>query len=138
MVATPVVAAILASTKSPTTYRRIAAAFDWHGVVASANYRIDAWVTPPAYTGRPPQILPIYDERHWKIYPKARAADLARFLALARKGQPYEKNMVVEDLQGRTPPPQFAEAIKFQQREHMERSIDYARKALDLGIRWRS
>ena len=39
-------------------YRRIAAAFDWHGVVAPANYRIDAWVTPPAYTGRPPLILP--------------------------------------------------------------------------------
>jgi uncharacterized protein (TIGR02302 family) len=39
-------------------YRRIAAAFDWHGVVSAANYRIDAWVTPPAYTGRPPLILP--------------------------------------------------------------------------------
>ena len=38
--------------------KRIAAAFDWHGVVAPANYRIDAWVTPPAYTGRPPLILP--------------------------------------------------------------------------------
>ena len=23
-----------------------------------ANYRLDAWVTPPAYTGRPPMILP--------------------------------------------------------------------------------
>jgi uncharacterized protein (TIGR02302 family) len=39
-------------------YRRLTAAFDWHGVVGSANYRIDAWVTPPAYTGRPPLILP--------------------------------------------------------------------------------
>lgn len=38
--------------------RRIAAAFDWSGVVTPANYRIDAWVTPPAYTGRPPVILP--------------------------------------------------------------------------------
>ena len=38
--------------------KRIAAAFDWHGVVSPANYRIDAWVTPPAYTGRPPLILP--------------------------------------------------------------------------------
>ena len=38
--------------------RRVAAAFDWHGVVAPANYRIDAWVTPPPYTGRPPLILP--------------------------------------------------------------------------------
>ena len=38
--------------------KRIAAAFDWQGVVAPANFRIDAWVTPPTYTGRPPQILP--------------------------------------------------------------------------------
>ena len=39
-------------------YRRVAAAFDWRGVVSLANYRVDAWVTPPAYTGRPPLILP--------------------------------------------------------------------------------
>lgn len=37
--------------------RRIAAAFNWQGVVAPANYRIDAWVTPPPYTARPPVIL---------------------------------------------------------------------------------
>ena len=37
--------------------RRLAAAFDWRGVMTPANYRIDAWVTPPAYTGRPPLIL---------------------------------------------------------------------------------
>ena len=39
-------------------WRRVAAAFDWRGVVASANYRIDAWATPPNYTGRPPVLLP--------------------------------------------------------------------------------
>ncbi len=38
--------------------KRIAAAFDWQGVVQPANFRIDAWVTPPLYTGRPPAILP--------------------------------------------------------------------------------
>ncbi|MGA8889561.1 MAG: TIGR02302 family protein [Pseudolabrys sp.] len=37
--------------------KRVAAAFDWHGVVAPANFRIDAWVTPPVYTGRPPVML---------------------------------------------------------------------------------
>ncbi len=36
---------------------RIAAAFDWNGVLAPANIRVDAWVTPPAYTSRPPIIL---------------------------------------------------------------------------------
>ena len=39
-------------------WKRVAAAFDWQGVVAPANFRIDAWVTPPNYTGRPPMILP--------------------------------------------------------------------------------
>src|SRR4051812_38564232 len=38
--------------------KRIAAAFDWQGVVAPANFRIDAWVNPPLYTGRPPVMLP--------------------------------------------------------------------------------
>jgi uncharacterized protein (TIGR02302 family) len=38
-------------------WRRIAAAFDWPGVALPANFRVDAWVTPPAYTGRPPIIL---------------------------------------------------------------------------------
>ena len=38
--------------------KRVMAAFDWQGVVAPANFRVDAWVTPPAYTGRPPVMLP--------------------------------------------------------------------------------
>ena len=36
---------------------RVAAAFDWNGVLAPANVRVDAWVTPPSYTGKPPIIL---------------------------------------------------------------------------------
>jgi uncharacterized protein (TIGR02302 family) len=38
-------------------WKRVAAAFDWQGVVLPANFRVDAWVIPPAYTGRPPVIL---------------------------------------------------------------------------------
>lgn len=53
-------------------YRRIAAAFDWQGVVAGANFRMDAWVTPPPYTGRPPLILP--GLRPGEPAPKATAA----------------------------------------------------------------
>lgn len=36
---------------------RLGAAFDWNGVLAPANVRVDAWVTPPLYTGKPPIIL---------------------------------------------------------------------------------
>jgi uncharacterized protein (TIGR02302 family) len=38
--------------------RRIAAAFDWDGVVVPANFRVDAWVVPPLYTGKAPVVLP--------------------------------------------------------------------------------
>ncbi|HLG81599.1 MAG TPA: TIGR02302 family protein [Bradyrhizobium sp.] len=36
---------------------RVGAAFDWNGVLAPANIRVDAWVNPPPYTGKPPIIL---------------------------------------------------------------------------------
>jgi len=36
----------------------VAAAFDWQGVMMPANFRIEAWVSPPPYTARPPVILP--------------------------------------------------------------------------------
>ncbi|MGH6680293.1 MAG: TIGR02302 family protein, partial [Bradyrhizobium sp.] len=36
---------------------RLAAGFDWNGIFAPANIRLDAWVDPPTYTGVPPIIL---------------------------------------------------------------------------------
>src|SRR6185437_13603261 len=36
---------------------RVASAFDWNGVLAPTNIRVDAWVNPPTYTGKPPIIL---------------------------------------------------------------------------------
>ncbi len=86
-------------------------------------------------TGRPPYVHQIYDDGFWAGFPKARSRDLARFLALAKKGRPYEGHVVIEDLQGRKIPEAFLPAIQFQQREHMERSIAYARKVLGLGVR---
>jgi uncharacterized protein (TIGR02302 family) len=38
-------------------WKRVAMAFDWQGVVLPANFRVDAWVTPPPYTGKAPVIL---------------------------------------------------------------------------------
>jgi uncharacterized protein (TIGR02302 family) len=38
--------------------RRITAAFDWRGAVTPKLYRVDAWITPPPYTGRAPVLLP--------------------------------------------------------------------------------
>jgi uncharacterized protein (TIGR02302 family) len=37
--------------------RRIASAFDWTGAITPRLYRVDAWIAPPAYTGRAPVLL---------------------------------------------------------------------------------
>ena len=87
-------------------------------------------------TGRPPAILPVWDAAFMKKYADLRAADFARFLALAKKGGPYERHMVIEDVPGKTAEPLTA-ALTYQQREHMERGVEYAKKVLDLGVRWR-
>jgi uncharacterized protein (TIGR02302 family) len=42
----------------PERYGRLAAAFDWRSEAAIATAsRIDAWIDPPPYTGRPPLVL---------------------------------------------------------------------------------
>jgi len=105
-------------------------------ITTAAHNDVCVYIKP--ITGRPAEILPIYNREFWERFPKARAADLARFLMLAKKGEPYDKPMVVEDLAGRKTPPYLVDAIQHQQREHVERSLDYARQHLDLGRRWRS
>ncbi len=55
LVAVMMVAAFIAAGDERTM--RVAAAFDWNGVLSPANIRVDAWVTPPLYTGKPPIIL---------------------------------------------------------------------------------
>jgi uncharacterized protein (TIGR02302 family) len=55
LVAVMLVASYVAAGDERTA--RLAAAFDWNGVLAPANIRVDAWVTPPLYTSKPPIIL---------------------------------------------------------------------------------
>jgi len=74
----------------------------------------------------------------WTAYPDARAAEFVQFLALAKRGAPYNKPVVTEDLPGVHLPEAFLLAIQYQQRDHMERSIEYAKKSLNLGVRWRT
>lgn len=109
---------------------------DFRRIVAKARE-----VCPPIaiynkpITGRPPQILPIYKPEFMKQWEDGRASDLARFLALAKQGHPYEKTMVIEDVPGKKADAITA-ALEYQQREHMESGVDYAEKVLDLGVRW--
>src|SRR5437762_8763156 len=110
---------------------------DFKRIVAKARD-----ICPPLHvyikpiTGRPPAILPCFDPEFMQKYPDLRAADFARFLALAKSGHPYESHMVIEDVPGNTPEP-IAAALQYQQKEHMERGIEYGKKVLDLGVKWR-
>jgi sugar phosphate isomerase/epimerase len=88
-------------------------------------------------TGRPPEHLRIYDPAFMKSWGDMRASDLARFLALAKKGRPFEGHMTIEDVAGKIPDA-MAAALQYQQRDHMQRGIEYAEKTLDLGVKWRA
>src|SRR5579864_628714 len=88
-------------------------------------------------TARPPVVLPVYSDEFWtKWFPKGRSRDLQRFLALARRGRPYDKPHLMADLPEVRD--RYIDALKVQQLDHMERSLTYCRKALDLGVRWRN
>ena len=86
-------------------------------------------------TGRPPQILPYLESDFWKAFPKLPAADFARFLALAKRGRPFMGEMMVAGT-GKQPPA-YEAAIIEQQRVDLERSFEYAKKTLGVGVRWK-
>lgn len=101
-------------------------------------------VCPPVYiyikpiTGRPPVVMPYLDPETWKVYPRMRASELARFIALAKRGHPYEGRMVIEDVPGTRTAPEYEAAMAYQQKSDMERSVEFAKQRLDLGVRWRT
>jgi hypothetical protein len=88
-------------------------------------------------TGRPPQVLPYLEEDFWKAFPKANVAEFARFVALAKKGHPLMAPMVIADVPGPRPA-EFDAALREQQRRDLEKGLEYAKKVLDVGVRWRS
>jgi sugar phosphate isomerase/epimerase len=88
-------------------------------------------------TGRPPRIIPYLEPDFWKAFPKASGAEFARFVALVKAGHPYMGAMVVEDVAG-TKPAIMTDALKEQQRLDLERSLEYAKKRLNVGINWRA
>jgi len=88
-------------------------------------------------TGRPPQVLPYLEPDFWKVFPKAKASEFARFVALGRAGHPFTGFMVVED-GSKADVPEFKAALREQQRVDLERSLEYAKQTLGVGVRWRS
>ena len=60
-----------------------------------------------------------------------------RFVDLAKHGHPFMGVMVIEDSANAKKLPEYQAALKEQQRVDLERSLDYARQALGVGIKWR-
>jgi 3-oxoisoapionate decarboxylase len=80
-------------------------------------------------TGRPPVVLPYLEPEFWKAFPKSNAAEFARFVAMVKRGRPFESHMVIAD--GVKPmPAEYAAALKEQQRVDLERSLEFARVKL--------
>jgi sugar phosphate isomerase/epimerase len=84
-------------------------------------------------TGSPPQVVPYLERDYWKAFPKARASEFARFVALARSGHPFMGSMVIPGRGQRTP--ELDAARKEQQRIDLERSLRYAKTVLKLGLK---
>ena len=60
----------------------------------------------------------------WKAWPKAKAADFAKFLALAKRGKPLEGHKSPD-----------AKAEQEYQKTELERSLRYCKEALGLGLK---
>ncbi|MGI8990309.1 MAG: sugar phosphate isomerase/epimerase family protein [Bryobacteraceae bacterium] len=88
-------------------------------------------------TGRPPEVLPYLEPDFWKVFQKTPAPEFARFVALAKGGHPFMGTMVVEDAPGKKLP-EFTAALREQQRLDLERSLEYAKKVLGVGVSWKT
>jgi sugar phosphate isomerase/epimerase len=75
-----------------------------------------------------PRDFDYLDEAFWKTYPRGRCADLARFVALAKRGVPPVSPP------GR-PEGEGADAEKQRQTFDLERSLEYCKKSLGLGVK---
>ncbi|MDB6025897.1 MAG: Xylose isomerase-like barrel, partial [Verrucomicrobiales bacterium] len=68
-----------------------------------------------------PREVAYFKKDFWNVWPKARAKDLAKFVALAKKGHSI-------------PPSKSANDPEYQQGE-IERSIKYCKEVLGLGLK---
>ena len=87
-------------------------------------------------TGRPPTVLPYLEPDFWKTLRDTPAREFARFVELAKNGHPYLGPMVIGGPGEQSPV--IKAALQEQQRTDLERSLEYAKKGLGVGARWRS
>jgi sugar phosphate isomerase/epimerase len=87
-------------------------------------------------TGIPSDVVPYREPDFWKVFPRTPAREFARFLKLAKSGHPYIGPMVIAGWGEKSPTVEAA--FKEQQRTDLERSLEYAKKVLSVGVRWKS
>jgi 3-oxoisoapionate decarboxylase len=112
---------------------------DFRSLIARASEVMpqEVFIYCKPITARPPVVLPVFGEEFWtKWFPGSRSRDFSRFLALAKKGRPWNRPHLMADLPDLRD--RYMEALKIQQMDHMEQSLDYCCKSLDLGEKWRS
>jgi hypothetical protein len=68
--------------------------------------------------------LPYLKTDFWKVWPKAKAADFAQFLALAKRGKPLPSHRSAD-----------AKEEQEYQKGELERSIKYCKESLGLGLK---
>lgn len=90
----------------PERYARTIAAFDWGlGGGAGPNYRLDAWIDPPAYTGKPPVLLDLAtDAARDEAHPLKIEAPAGSAVIIRASGGPVD----VETSGALVPPPKEA------------------------------
>jgi len=112
---------------------------DWKAFMAMYRERCPKAVMQlENITGRPPQVLPYLEDSFWRAFPKASAGEFARFGQMVKSGHPLMAPMVVEDVSGDKQPPEYAAALKEQQKRDLEKGFDYAKRVLGAGARWRA
>jgi hypothetical protein len=67
---------------------------------------------------------PYLQKDFWKVWPKARASDFARFLAMAKRGKPLESHKSADN-----------KAEQEYQKIELERSLKYCKETLGLGLK---
>ncbi|HUJ50508.1 MAG TPA: hypothetical protein VLW25_09920, partial [Bryobacteraceae bacterium] len=72
----------------------------------------------------------------WRVFPHTPAWEFARFVALAKNGHPFMGPMVIGGWGDKSPA--VAAAFREQQRVDLERSFEYAKKTLGVGVRWKT
>ncbi len=72
--------------------------------------------------------LPYLKADFWKVWPKAKASDFARFVALAKKGKPRDTWKAPAGVDRKVAEQEY-------QKGDIERSIEYCKKELGLGLK---